>query len=313
MNAIQTKQDTPLPEINREQILKYLDTFGLSNELNQNEKDQFIQIAEAYQLNPFRREIYCVPYGQGETRKLSIITGYEVYLKRAERTGMLDGWHAWVEGDTEDTFKAVTEIFRKDWNHPFRHEVFWKESAQRKKDGSLTPFWRRMPKFQLRKVCISQAFRLAFPVELGGVPYTSDELPEEMTVLPSDMQTQSQITREDTSITEDTSSSRTNEKASTPNPAPTRADLLIAKLNTNSQYFTENHLSWIQNQITNDSTEENLQKMEDHIEKVIKTKSIIQPLKRMENHSKQKERTTPPLSKPSLSSNSKRQEDIPIF
>ncbi len=169
---------SPAPaEIDQHKIIEYLDTFGLSHELSDQEKRQFIEIAVAYQLNPFKREIYCVPYGQGEYRQLSIIVGYEVYLKRAERTGNLDGWRAYIEGTGEDA-RAVVEIHRKDWNHPFIHETFWKEAAQRKKDGNLTSFWRKMPRFQLKKVAISQAFRMCFPDELGGMPYDGAELPQ---------------------------------------------------------------------------------------------------------------------------------------
>ncbi len=34
-----------------------------------------------------------------------------------------------------------------------------------------------MPKFQLKKVAISQGFRLACPSELGGMPYDPAEFP----------------------------------------------------------------------------------------------------------------------------------------
>jgi hypothetical protein len=56
--------------------------------------------------------------------------------------------------------------------------VFWEEAVQKKKDGTTTQFWTKQPRFQLRKVAIAQAFRLAFPDELGGLPYESSELPD---------------------------------------------------------------------------------------------------------------------------------------
>ena len=34
-----------------------------------------------------------------------------------------------------------------------------------------------MPNFMLKKVAIAQGFRLAFPDELGGLPYLAEELP----------------------------------------------------------------------------------------------------------------------------------------
>jgi hypothetical protein len=81
--------------------------------------------------------------------------------------------------------KALVEIHRKDWTHPFTHEVFWKECVQRKRDGQPTSFWSKMPKFQLKKVAISQGFRLAFPSELGGMPYDPAELPDAESAMPA--------------------------------------------------------------------------------------------------------------------------------
>ena len=158
-----------VPDIPKQTVLDYLTAFGLASQLTEPEKLQFIEIAQAFKLNPFKREIHVAVYGEGEYRRLSIITGYEVYLKRAERTGKLDGWKAWVEGEG-DAMKALVEIHRKDWTEPFSHEVYWREAVQKKKDGSLTSFWTKQPKFQLKKVAISQGFRLAFPDELRRPP-----------------------------------------------------------------------------------------------------------------------------------------------
>lgn len=184
--------------IDGKKIQEYLDAFGYANDLSQNEVKQFTEIAQAFQLNPFKREIYCIPYGEGEKRRLSIITGYEVYLKRAERVGKLSGWKAWTEGDVkftektkdiktkaggiwhkpykaaEGNLRALVEIHRVDWNTPFVHEVYLDEYYQ---DNEM---WGSKPRTMLKKVAIAQAFRLAFPDEMGGMPYTRDELPDEM-------------------------------------------------------------------------------------------------------------------------------------
>lgn len=164
-------------EIQKQTLLDYLAAFGLASQLTQEEKLQFIEVAQAFKLNPFKREIHVAVYGEGEYRRMSIVVGYQVYLDRAERTGQLDGWRAWVEGQGED-MKALVEIHRKDWAAPFVHEVYWKECVQRKRDGQPTSFWSKMPRFQLKKVAISQGFRLAFPSELGGMPYDPSELPD---------------------------------------------------------------------------------------------------------------------------------------
>lgn len=170
-----------VPEVQKQTILDYLKAFGLASELTEPEKLQFVEIAQAFRLNPFKREIHVAVFGEGEYPKLSIITSFEVYLKRAERTGKLDGWRAWIEGEGEQT-KALVEIHRKDWSAPFIHEVYWREAVQKKRDGTPTAFWTKQPRFQLKKVAISQGFRLAFPDELGGMPYDAAELPDQESI-----------------------------------------------------------------------------------------------------------------------------------
>lgn len=167
-------------DITREKLLEFLKIAGVAQKLNEQEKLQFVEIAQAYQLNPFKREIYCNTYGQGQYRTTSIITGYEVYIKRAERTGQLNGWHVEVEGSVKDnSLKAVITIHRKDWAQPFTHEVYFEEVCQKTKDGRLNSIWSKMPRFMTKKVAIAQGFRLCFSDELGGMPYTADELPQE--------------------------------------------------------------------------------------------------------------------------------------
>ena len=54
--------------------------------------------------------------------------------------------------------------------------------------------WSEKPRTMLKKVCIAQAFRLCFPVELGGMPYTADELPPHMSTSAEVMQAQATVT-----------------------------------------------------------------------------------------------------------------------
>lgn len=174
MNEITTIQNNALAldtKAAKEKALEYLSSMGLK--LPEKHKAQFIELASAFGLNPFKREIYAVGYGDN----YNIITGYEVYLKRAERIGKLNGWSATVEGSGENLSATVT-IYRKDWSMPFSHTVYYREVVQKTKDGKPNSVWAKMPSFMLRKVAIAQGFRLCFPDEMGGMPYTSDELPE---------------------------------------------------------------------------------------------------------------------------------------
>jgi len=77
---LMTKEKHEIAPVSEQVLSSYLATFTGANALLESERKQFLEIARAYNLNPFKREIYCVAYGQGQYRKLSIITGYEVYL-----------------------------------------------------------------------------------------------------------------------------------------------------------------------------------------------------------------------------------------
>lgn len=167
---VKTRQSTEITDY-KQTAVEYLKGMGMN--LPQKYANQFMEICVAYGLNPFKRECYAVGYGEN----WNIITGYEVYLKRAERTGKLDGWDCVVEGQGQNMVAKLT-IYRKDWSHPFHHTVLYNEAVQRKKDGSINSMWAKQATFMLRKVCIAQGFRLCFPDELGGMPYISDELPE---------------------------------------------------------------------------------------------------------------------------------------
>lgn len=152
--------------------LEYLESMG--SKLPKKQQTQFLELAKAFQLNPFKREIYAVGYGEN----WNIITGYEVYLKRAERCGNLDGWNCEVVGSGE-SMKATVTIHRKDWAHPFTHTVLFSECTQKTKDGKLNSIWSKMPSFMLKKVAIAQGFRMCFPDEFSGMPYIADEMPNE--------------------------------------------------------------------------------------------------------------------------------------
>jgi len=143
-------------------------------------KKEAIYLAKHYNLDPLKREVYFVPYNVYETdsktnrkilkrRTVQLVVSYLEYIKRAERSEKLDGWSIQIKQEGNDSVAEVT-IWRKDWNHPFTWNVYLSEV---KKD---TRSWRDMPRFMLRKVAIAQAFRIAFPEELAGMPYEEAEI-----------------------------------------------------------------------------------------------------------------------------------------
>lgn len=162
--------------LTKETIKKYLCPLASDQELTYG-----LQVAKTFNLNPIKREIYFVKYG---VEPMAILTGYEVYLKRAERSGQWAGMKDWTEGSLkDDNLKACIEVYRKDWVKPLCHEVDYSEYVQRKKDGTINRFWSTKPKTMIKKVAIAQAFRLAFPCEFDGMPYTSDEVIDQERVI----------------------------------------------------------------------------------------------------------------------------------
>lgn len=139
--------------------------FGTGTKLTEPQKKLFYGIALSFNLNPMKKEVYAVAYGAN----FNIITGYEVYLKRADRTGLLDGWEATVQGDG-DKMVATCTIWRKDRSKPVVIQAWGPEY------NTGQSLWKTKPRTMLRKVAIAQAFRMAFPDDLGGMPYTSEEI-----------------------------------------------------------------------------------------------------------------------------------------
>jgi len=239
----------PPETVTRKTIEDYLKSQGLDQILPE-EVERLATFAVKFQLNPFLRELHIVPtYEKGQHRNVAVV-GYEVYLKMAERTGKLDGWRSWTEGEGEE-LRAKLEVYRHDWAHPFVHEVHFGEAVQRLEDGTPTAFWKRMPKFQLRKVCISQGFRLCFPEELGGIPYE----PAELSLADP--------------VAQETSTGPTSSPKA-PQAGPRNA---FAELNdyltNNAAAFTPKHLRWIQEQLEKTPTLEKAKAMLGYSRKVV--------------------------------------------
>lgn len=159
----------------KEIALSYLKNMGLN--IPEPFQIQFVEIASAMKLNPFLNEIHAISYNTKDGLVFKCVTGYMVYIKRADRSGKLNGWEVSSSSVNGQMVSTVT-IYRKDWEKPFRHSVRFNEVAQYSPSGELARLWKKMPAFMCEKACISQGFRLCFPDELAGMPYTTEEMPE---------------------------------------------------------------------------------------------------------------------------------------
>lgn len=182
-------------KVTKELLEDYLRT--THKELNDTQFKQFVAVSLAFGLNPWKKEVHPVVYKNKDGGyDLSIVTGYEVYLKRAEMNPNYDGFNIEFKGSfkrgkvtkqgkngpwqvdalvPDGEVSCVCTVFRKDRAHPIREEVFFDEYDQ---GNSM---WQGKPRTMLKKVAIVSAFRKAFPFDFGGMPYTNDELPDHMT------------------------------------------------------------------------------------------------------------------------------------
>ena len=99
----------------RNKAIEYLDLMGVLTDLDTISKNQFIERCSILGLNPLLNEIYPVTYG----KKLQVITSYEVFISRAEASGLLDGWSVETDGEAfiiETTIKPAI-VFLVNFTH----------------------------------------------------------------------------------------------------------------------------------------------------------------------------------------------------
>jgi len=136
-----------------------------------------LALARKLGLDPFRREVHLVPF----KGSVQLVVSYYEYVRRAEKSGKLNGWETKIGKDELGEYAEVV-IHRRDWEHPFKWRVYLDEV---KRD---TPSWRAMPLFMLRKTAIAQGFRLAFPQENQELPEEPEE-PEEIVEYETEVKT----------------------------------------------------------------------------------------------------------------------------
>jgi phage recombination protein Bet len=139
--------------------------------VNDAEIKKAIALARHIGLDPTKKECHFIPY----KGSLQVVVSYTEYIKRAERSGKLNGWDVVVGKDDIDVFAEVV-IYRKDWQFPLKWRVYLSEAKKE------TQNWKTMPLFMLKKTAISQAFRLAFPEETSLLPLEEAEFATDQAV-----------------------------------------------------------------------------------------------------------------------------------
>jgi hypothetical protein len=177
------KVETPItePRITREKIIQAFDVLGITSKLDsQKKKELFVELALTFNLNPLKRELHAMEI----SGILVPEVGYEVYVKRAEKSGRLEYWYTEPKGEVDQsdwrksTYCVTLIVKRKDRKREQRFDAWFNESTGIK-DGKPNSMWAKRPKFMTWK-CAVAMLRIAIPEELGEMPYIDAEYSAEM-------------------------------------------------------------------------------------------------------------------------------------
>jgi phage recombination protein Bet len=171
-------------------VLNYL-VQGKKELVTKQELFYFLGICKSRGLNPFIKDCYLIKYGNDPAQ---IITSIDFFRKRARAQKDCRGWQKGiiVERNGEIVYskglmlegdKLLGGWFKAQpagWEMPFELEVNLAPYIKRKKDGTITQFWREenQPE-QIKKVAESQGLRTVWPDEFQNLYVDAEIQPEE--------------------------------------------------------------------------------------------------------------------------------------
>lgn len=146
-------------------------------------------LCQSQRLNPFTKDVYITKFGD---KPAQIVTGKEVFTKRAQANPRFDGMEAGItvmrEGSTDPIRRDGSlvmpgevliggwcKVYVKWYRVPIFDEVSFAEYAGRKRDGSLNSMWASKGATMIRKVALCHALREAFPDDFQGL-YGEEEM-----------------------------------------------------------------------------------------------------------------------------------------
>ena len=104
-------------QMTEKKIIEAFDMLGITSRLkDEKTKKLFIAVAKQNNLNPLNREIHAVEVWDSYSGNniLVPVTGYQVYIKRAEETGHLEYWYPVEDGSIKvGNYRAGVIIKRR--------------------------------------------------------------------------------------------------------------------------------------------------------------------------------------------------------
>ena len=168
-------------------IRRYLVDGG--GKVSDQEVMMFLMLCKQQRLDPFLREAYLIKYGSGDN-PATLVTGKEVFTKRAERHEAFRGMRAGVvvlsDGELEQRAGSLVldgetivggwaRVWKANREVPYENTVSFGEYVGLKKDGTVNRQWASKPATMIRKVALVQTLREAFPETFSGM-YDADEM-----------------------------------------------------------------------------------------------------------------------------------------
>lgn len=191
-NLIVSENRSVANAFNQEKIALIKNT--VAKEATDLELQFFIEQCKRTGLDPITRQIYFIKNpADGKVQVQTSIDGFRLV---AERSGVYEGqttpmWCG-TDGVWKDVWLSKTPpsackigVYKKGFRDALYAIALFDEYAQKKRDGSLSFMWGKMPALMIAKVAESLALRKAFPNDLSGL-YTQEEMsqatPEEKSV-----------------------------------------------------------------------------------------------------------------------------------
>lgn len=144
-------------------------------------------------LDPFQKQCWAVKrwdssLGREVMAFQTGVDGFRIIANRSDKySGQVGPFWCGEDGQWSDVWLKSTPptaakvgVLRSDFKEPLWAVARFSGYAAKKKDGSLTQFWSKMPDLMIAKVAECLALRKAFPQDLSGV-YSDTEMEQAQT------------------------------------------------------------------------------------------------------------------------------------